>query len=106
MQHPQGDADHLQILGPCGSRDHAGLRPHVEDDGFLQPWDQEMCALVDDSLLHSGQTVEDDGARAAPDVVYGLTGQAHADGCWDGEPVDVPKGIWVELRHVGSPRGG
>ena len=54
MQHPQRQADHLQILAASRSRDVPGFGADVVDDGFLQPRDQEMCALVDDILLDSG----------------------------------------------------
>ena len=53
MQHPQRQADHLQILAASGSRDIPGFGTDVVDDGLLQPRDQEMCAFVDDGLLDS-----------------------------------------------------
>ena len=54
MQHPQRQADHLQILAASRSRDVPGFGADVVDDGFLQPRDQKMCALVDYVLLDSG----------------------------------------------------
>ena len=54
MQHPQRQADHLQILTASRSGDIPGFGTDIIDDGFLQPRDQEMCALVDDVLLDSG----------------------------------------------------
>ena len=53
MQHPQGQADHLQILAACRGRDIPGFGADVVDDGFLQPGDQEMRAFVNDGLLDS-----------------------------------------------------
>ena len=53
MQHPQRQADHLQILAASRSRDVPGFGADVVDDGFLQPRDQKMRALVDDILLDS-----------------------------------------------------
>lgn len=84
MQHSQGQADHLQVLGPGRCGDHAWLGAHVEDDALLQPGNEEVCALADDPFPHSRQSVEDDGARAASDIVYGLAGETDADGRRDG----------------------
>ena len=53
MQHPQGQADHLQILAASRSRDIPGFGADIVDDGFLQPRNQEVRAFVDDSLLNS-----------------------------------------------------
>jgi hypothetical protein len=39
-----------------------------------------MCAFVDDVFLDSGQTVEDDGAGSAFDVVEGALHDTCADG--------------------------
>lgn len=89
MKHPQGQADHLQVLGPGGGGDIAGLGSHIKDNTPLEPGDQEMCALADDALLDSRQTVENDGARTASHIVYGLAQQADAEGGGDGEHVDA-----------------
>ena len=72
MQHTQRQADHLQVLATRRRADGPGLGPHVKDDGLLQPRDQEVGALVDHLLLHTGNPVKDDGAGAALDVVDGL----------------------------------
>lgn len=71
VQHPQCEGDHLQVLGSGGGADVPRPCADIEDDGALQPGNQEMGALVDDLLLHSGQTVEDDGACATLDIVDG-----------------------------------
>lgn len=71
MQDPQGQADHLQVLGAGGGGDVAGLGADVEDDAALEPGDEEVRALVDDLLLDALQPVEDDGPRAAAHVVDG-----------------------------------
>lgn len=60
-----------------------------------------MCALADDPFPHSRQSVEDDGARATSDIVYGLAGETDADGRRDGQPVDIPERVGVELCHGG-----
>ena len=87
MEHPQRQADHLQVLGPRRGGDVPRLGAHVEDDGPLQPGDEEVGALVDDLLLDSGQTVEDDGPRAALDVVDAGRQEADAQRCRDGGAV-------------------
>ena len=53
MQHPQRQADHLQILAAGRGGDVPGFGADVVDDGLLQPGDEEMCAFVDDGLLDS-----------------------------------------------------
>lgn len=88
VQHPQRQGDHLQILGPGRGGDVARLGPDVEDDGPLQPGDEEVRALVDDLLLDSRHAVEDDGAGAALDVVDGRLQDAEPDGGRDGGAVD------------------
>lgn len=87
MEDPQRQADHLQVLGSGGGSDVPRLRADVEDDGPLQPGDQEVCALVDDLLLHSGQPVEDDRPAAAFDVVEARLQDADADRRRDGGAV-------------------
>lgn len=39
-----------------------------------------MCAFIHDLLLHSGQTVEDDGACATLDIVYRRLRDGDGDG--------------------------
>ncbi len=53
MQHPQRQADHLQILAAGRGGDVPGFGADIVDDGLLQPGDEEMCAFVDDGLLDS-----------------------------------------------------
>lgn len=79
VQHPQCEGDHLHVLGSGGGADVPRSCADIEDDGALQPGDQEMCALVDDLLLHSGQTVEDDGACATLDIVDGRLSEREGD---------------------------
>lgn len=93
MQHPQRQADHLEILAASRSRDIPGFGADIVDDGFLQPRDQEMRALVDDGLLDSRQTVEDDRSRAAFDIVHGGLGQGAADAEWYGPFADQIEGV-------------
>lgn len=93
MQHPQRQADHLQILAARRGRDVPRFGAHVVDDGFLQPGDQEVRAFVHDALLDSGEPVEDHGSCAAFDVVHGGLGQGTADGDWDGPFVDCGEGV-------------
>lgn len=53
MQHPQRQADHLQILAPRRGRDIPGFGADIVDDRLLQPGDEEMCAFVDDGFFDS-----------------------------------------------------
>ena len=93
MQHPQRKCDHLQIFGSRRCADIPRPRPDIEDNCPLQPWDQEMCALVDDVFLDSGQTVEDDGAGSAFDVVEGALHHAGADGSRN-DPAGCEALVW------------
>lgn len=52
-----------------------------------------MGSLVDDGLLDTGDTVEDDGARATADVVDGGVEGHDPDGGGDGQTVDVVEGV-------------
>ena len=83
MQHPQREGNHLQVLGSGGGADVPRPCADIEDDGALQPGNQEMCALVDYLLLHSGQAVEDDGACATLDIVYRRLSDRKGDGTGD-----------------------
>ena len=69
MQDSERQADHLKILatGRCG--DIPGLGANVEDDSSLQPRNEEVSTLVDDILLDTRQTIEDDGSTSALDIV-------------------------------------
>lgn len=83
MQHPQRQGNHLQVLGSGSGADVPRPCAHIEDNRALQPGDQEMCALVGDLLLHSGQAVEDDGACATFDIVDGRLCEGEGDGAGD-----------------------
>lgn len=58
-----------------------------------------MGALVDDLLLHTGDTVEDDGAGSTTDIVDGGVEEGHAEGDGHGRPVDV-------VERIGHDDGG
>ena len=88
MQNPQGQAHHLQILASGRSRYVSWLRPHIVDDALLQPWNQEVRALVHNCILHPGKTVEDHGSSATFNIVDGSLYKAGAKECWDGPSVD------------------
>lgn len=96
VQHPQRQADHLEILASRRGGDVARLRPDVKYDALLQPGDEEVCALVDDLLLDSAEPVEDDGPRATLDVVNRRLQQADADGGGECRPVDEAH----RVRHL------
>lgn len=93
MQHPQCQADHLQILAASRSRYIPGFGADIVDDRFLQPRDEEVCAFVDDSLLDSRQTIKDYCPTTAFDIVHGGLGEGTADGEWDGPSVDCSEGV-------------
>lgn len=94
MQDSERQADHLQILATSGGGDVPGLRPDVEEDAALQPWYQEMCALVDDALLNSLQTIEYNGSCSTPHVVNARLHNAGADDGGNGEPCHCPDN-WI-----------
>lgn len=99
VQHTQRQADHLQILGAGRRGDIPGLGSHVVDDAPLQPGNQEMRSLADHLFLHTSQAVEDDGARAALDVVNrGINSESTGDG--QGEPSE--ESVW--RRHYCDER--
>ena len=93
MQYPQRQGDHLQILTSRRGANVSWLGPDIIDDWFLQPGDQEMSALIYHRLLHSGETVEDDGAATAFDVVNGSLSEGEADGDGDSVAVDCTKSV-------------
>lgn len=53
MQDSQRQRYHLQILAPGRGGDVAGFGADIVDDGFLEPRDQEMGALIHDVFLDS-----------------------------------------------------
>jgi len=60
-----------------------------------------MCALVDDRFFYTGHSVEDDGPRAAFDVVDGRLNYRGADGGGD-SPAEEGGG---QGGHCGCVRG-
>jgi hypothetical protein len=44
-----------------------------------------MCALIDNSFLHTLQTIEYDGSCSSSDIVDAGLEDAGADDGWDGE---------------------
>ena len=80
VQDSESQANHLQILGTGGGRDVARLCADIVDDALLQPGNQEVSSLAHNAFLDTGQTVEDDGASAALDVVHGSIGERQTEG--------------------------
>lgn len=70
MQNSQRQTDHLQILASRRGGDVTRLRSYIIDDASLEPGNQEMCAFVYDGLPDTRESIEDDGARTALNVVY------------------------------------
>lgn len=89
VQHTQSQADHLQVLTTRGGRDVAGLGANIIDNGSLQPRDEEVCTLVHDLLLHSGQSVEDDSAGTTANIVNGGVEEVDSGRDGHGEAVDL-----------------
>ena len=87
MEDPQSQANHLQILTSGSSRDVPWLRAYIVDDALLQPWNQEMCPLVDNRILYSGQSVEDDSSSASLHIVHGSLDSGGSDRQRNGRPV-------------------
>jgi len=69
VQHSEGQADHLQVLGSSSGRDVSRLRADIVDDGLLQPGYQKVGSFVDNLLLDTRQSVEDDCSTTASHVV-------------------------------------
>jgi hypothetical protein len=88
VQNSEGQANHLQVLAAGGCGDVSRLGAHIVDDRLLEPGNEEVGALIDDALANTAQTVEDDGAVAALDIVDGSLGETEAGGERDGEAVD------------------
>lgn len=102
MQDSQRQTDHLQVLTSGGGGDVARLRADIVDDGLLQPGDEEMGAFVDHLVLHTGQSVEDDGAGTAADVVDGGVEEVDTAGDGDGESVEVVEPVGGHGEAVGG----
>ena len=84
VQDSESQAHHLQVLATGRSRDISWLGSDIVDDTLLQPWDQEMRALINNSVLHSGQSVEDHSSSATLNIVDGGLDEGAADGKRDG----------------------
>ena len=93
MKNSEGQANHLQVLAAGGCRDVSRLGAHIVDDRLLEPGNEEVGAFVDDALADTTQTVEDDGAVAALDIVEGGLSETEASGERDREAVDGVKSV-------------
>lgn len=89
VQHTQCQADHLQILTSSCRGDVARLRANVVDNSSLQPRNQEVCALVDDLLLHTRQTIEDDSSSSPANIVNRLVDEKCTECHGTGEAVHI-----------------
>lgn len=109
VQDTQRQADHLQVLAAGGGGDVARLGAHIVVDGALQPRHQEVGALADNVLLHTRQTVEDDGPRPAADIVDGVLQHADADGGGHGKLGEEVQNAGVhggQAERPGKQTGG
>jgi hypothetical protein len=108
VENSQSQANHLQVLASCSRRDIPWFRANIVDDALLQPWDQEMRALVDNCVLHSGVSIEDDSSRASLHVVHRGLNKRGSDGQRDGRSVDTIQCLChlVGLWGVDGQAGG
>lgn len=88
MQDSERQANHLHVLATRRGADIPRPRADIKGDGFLQPGNEEMCAFVDDLVRDSADSVEDDGAGAAFDVVDGGRGEREGGRGGNGPFVD------------------
>ena len=88
VEDSEGQANQLQVLAAGGCGDVPRLGAHIVDNRLLEPGNEEVGAFVDDALANTAQTVEDDGAVAALDIVDGGLGKTEASSEGDGEAVD------------------
>lgn len=98
VQNSEGQANHLQVLAAGGCGDVPRLGAHIVDDRLLEPGNEEVSALVDDALANTAQTVEDDSAVAALDIVDGSLGETEAGGERNGEAVDGVESVGGHCR--------
>lgn len=80
MQDSQSQAHHLEILASRRRRDVSWLGSDIIDNALLQPWDQEMRSLVDNRVLDSSKSVEDDCASTTLNIVDGSLCERRTDG--------------------------
>jgi len=105
VQDSQGQADHLQILTSGGGGNIAWLGAHIVDNSSLQPRNQKMCSLVDNLLLHTRHSVEDDSSSSALHIIEGGVGDDNSRSHGNSQAVDVVETV---SRHClcESWRGG
>lgn len=51
VEDTEGQRHHLEILGASSGGDVARFGANVIDDGLLEPWDEEVRALIDDLVV-------------------------------------------------------
>lgn len=79
MQHPQRQADHLQVLATSSCADIPRLGADIVDDSFLYPRDEKMCAFINHAFLDTRQTIEDDCSVSASYIVHGCLADCDSD---------------------------
>lgn len=85
MEDAHSDGDHLQILGSGECLEITGSGPYIVDVGTFKPGDVEVESLPVDIFLHTGDTIEDDGAVTSFDGVDRVVGSVgESAGCEEG----------------------
>lgn len=69
-QNTQCDVNILQIFAASYHRYVAWLRANVKNDRPLDPWNEKMCALADDTLFNTLETIEDNRSVATIDCEW------------------------------------
>ncbi|KAK4794095.1 hypothetical protein SAY86_012089 [Trapa natans] len=63
--------DHLEVLGTGDGGEVVGTCPDVEDEGLLEPRDEEVCPLTHSLLHHPANPIQDDRPLASVHRVEG-----------------------------------
>ncbi|KAL6960325.1 hypothetical protein U1Q18_041825 [Sarracenia purpurea var. burkii] len=76
----EGQADHLEVLGAGDGDKSVGTGPDIEDEGPLEPGDEEISSLTYSLIDDATGTIKYDGALVAVDCVHRVVGHGGGDG--------------------------
>ncbi|KAL6960326.1 hypothetical protein U1Q18_041826 [Sarracenia purpurea var. burkii] len=94
IENMEGQADHLEVLGARDGDGSVGTGPDIEDEGPLEPGDEEMSSLTYGLIDNAAGTIKYDGALAAVDCVHQVIGHGGGDGAGGAEA--------ERRRHLGE----